>query len=337
MKYIDLQQFCILGLKLNFTNIFLLMITAFALVLTSLAILYFGADWLVKGSSSLAIRLGVAPLIVGLTVVAFGTSTPELIVSITAALSGTPEITVGNVVGSNIFNIGIILGLSAMIYPLRVHRQILRLDMPIAVLAALIFTILFWNGNFGRIEGACFLICIVVYTWYIVNQSKKEKKKADSQDDAGSYKTYKHWYIDAGLILLGLGVLALGSDMLVKNAVIIAQNFGISEAVIGLTIVAAGTSMPELATSVVAALKKNNDIAIGNIVGSNIYNLLAIMGISSLIKPIHAPEVNYIDNLVMLGFTLLLLPLMQTGYTIKRKEGILLFILYAVYLCYLIF
>lgn len=305
-------------------------------VILSLALLYFGADFLVKGSSSLAMRLGVKPLVVGLTVVAFGTSMPELIVSINAALSGSPEISVGNVVGSNIFNIGVILGISAMIHPLRVNRQLLRLDMPVVLAATLLFTILFWDGRFGRIEGAFFLITVATYTVYNIRQSRKEIVTQQVADEVAGIRMYKYWYTDVVFILAGLAVLIAGSDFLVKNAVIIARYLHMSEAVIGLTIVAAGTSMPELATSAVAAFKKNNDIAIGNIVGSNIFNLLCIMGVSSLIKPIQTTAINYVDNLVMLGFTLLLLPLMRTGYVLKRKEGATLFVFYIIYLLYLL-
>lgn len=312
------------------------MVSAILFVILSLVMLYFGADFLVKGSSSLAIRLGIKPLVVGLTVVAFGTSTPELMVSINAALSGSPEISVGNVVGSNIFNIGIILGISAMIYPLRVNRQLLRLDMPVVLVATLLFTILFWNGRFGRLEGALFVFLLIAYVVYNVRQSRKEIVTEQVVEEKNDIRKYKHWYIDVLLIGIGLAILVVGSDLLVKNAVSIARFLKINEAVIGLTIVAAGTSMPELATSAVAALKKNNDIAIGNIVGSNIFNLFCIMGISSLIQPIETLDINYIDNLVMLGFTVLLLPLMRTGYILKRKEGVTLFVFYVVYLLYLL-
>lgn len=309
------------------------MTIAILLIVLSLVILYFGADWLVKGSSSLATRFGVSALVVGLTVVALGTSTPELLVSINAALSGNPEISVGNVVGSNIFNIGLILGISALIFPLQVHRQIIRLDMPLLLVVTALFTVLFWDGQFSRIEGGLFLTTLIAYNIYMVRQARKDKSQPDTDV---RIKVYKHWGTDLLLIAAGLGLLAAGSDLLVRNAVIVAKALNMSEAVIGLTIVAAGTSMPELATSIVAALKKNTDIAIGNIVGSNLYNLLCIMGISSLIKPIAAPQVNYIDNLVMLGFTLMLMPLMLTGKRLTRGEGCILVIGYAGYMLYLL-
>lgn len=305
-------------------------------VIVSLVVLYFGADWLVKGSSSLATRFGVTPLVVGLTVVAFGTSMPELIVSVQAALSGSPEISVGNVVGSNVFNIGAILGLSALIYPLCVQRQLLRLDLPVLIVTVLLFTILFRDGRLGRWEGGLFFAGMIVYTIYMIYQARKGTLAGTEVPSSSNIRVYKHWWTDAILVLLGLILLIAGSKLLVKYAVEIARMLRLSEAVIGLTIVAAGTSMPELATSVVAAVKKNNDIAIGNIVGSCIYNILLIMGISALIKPIQAPAINITDNLVMLAFTLALLPLMKSGHRVSRWEGGLLFAGYVVYMLYLL-
>ena len=305
-------------------------------VVVSLIILYFGADWLVKGSSSLATRFGVTPLVVGLTVVALGTSMPELIVSVQAALSGSPEISVGNVVGSNIFNIGVILGISALIYPLSVQRQLLRLDMPVLITAVGLFTVLFLDGRLGRWEGLLFFTGMIAYTVYMVWHARRGNLAGTSDAPVSTIHVYKHWWSDAIFIVLGLLALILGSKILVKYAVEIARMLQLSEAVIGLTIVAAGTSMPELATSAVAAIKKNTDIAIGNIVGSCIYNILLIMGTSALIKPIQAPAINYVDNLVMLAFTLALLPLMRSGRRLNRWEGGLLLAGYVVYMLYLL-
>ena len=239
------------------------------LVAASLVVLYFGADFLVKGSASLAVRFGISPLVVGLTVVAFGTSAPELLVSVQSALEGNPGIAVGNVMGSNIFNVCAILGISAMICPLRVNPRLIRLDAPVMLVATLLFVGIFRNGSFGRWAGILFFAGICAYTIYCVYKAKRGEAVEGDEE----IKPTKSWMLDVVLVIAGLALLVWGSGLLVDNAVIIAKALGWSEAVIGLTIVAAGTSMPELATSVVAALKKRTDIAIGNLFGSNIYNL----------------------------------------------------------------
>lgn len=312
------------------------MLVTVLLLIISLVALYFGAEWLVRGSSSLALRASISPLVVGLTVVAFGTSSPELVVSLNATLSGQGDIAAGNVIGSNIFNIALILGLSAIVYPLQAKVQLFKIDIPVMLVATLLFTILFWDGYLGRVEGSLFFLGVVVYTVMSLYYSRKKKEVADTNDD-NNMKILKHWTFDIGLIIVGLVILVFASDMLVKQAVIIAQAVGISEAVTGLTIVAAGTSMPELATSIVAATKKQSDIAIGNIVGSNIFNILAIMGLSALVHPITALQVNYIDLLVMTAVSLLLLLLVRTSFRISRWEGILLVSIYVIYTVYLLF
>lgn len=313
------------------------MIIAFGGVLLSLVVLFFGADFLVKGSSSLAMRMGISPLVVGLTVVALGTSTPELLVSVRAALEGSPEIAVGNAVGSNIFNIGAILGISAIICPLAINRQLLKLDLPILVVIAALFTALFWDSQFGFWEGALFVSTLVGYTVYMIRASKKAKASVQQAEEAKSMKMLDHWWLDVLYFAGGLAALVYGSRLLVDNAVAIAHYFHLSEAVIGLTIVAAGTGMPELATSVVAAIKKNNDIAVGNVIGSCIYNLMAIMGISAMVKPIDAPAIGNQDNLVMLGFVVLLLPFMKSGSLLSRREGVVLLLGYLAYMVALLF
>ena len=296
------------------------MITSVTLLILSLFALYIGAGWLVKGSSELALKAKISNLVIGLTIVAFGTSAPELVVSLNATLSGQGDISVGNIIGSNIFNIAAILGISAVIQPLQAKRQLTRLDIPILIVATVVFTLLFWNETLGRLEGCLFLAGIILYTIFSLYYSRKHEKKVEEL--AGELeKQPEAWYKDVMYIVGGLVILIFASNLLVNNAVSIAQELGVSEAVIGLTIVAAGTSLPELATSVVSALKKNPDIAIGNIVGSNLFNILAI-----------AKNVNYVDLLVMLGLTLLLLPLVKSGQKISRAEG---WALIVVYLCYL--
>lgn len=311
------------------------MITSVTLLILSLFALYIGAGWLVKGSSEIALKANISNLVIGLTIVAFGTSAPELVVSLNATLSGQGDIAIGNIVGSNIFNIALILGISAAIYPLQAKRQLTRLDIPILIAATIAITILFWDGKLGRVEGIFFLVGIIAYTLFSLYYSRKHEKKVEEQSGELE-KQPDPWYKDILYILGGLAILIFASNLLVDNAVSIAQELGVSEAVIGLTIVAAGTSMPELATSVVSALKKNPDIAIGNIVGSNLFNILAIAGTSSVVHPIVSNNINFIDLLVMLGLTLLLLPLAKSGQKISRAEGWLLILIYVGYLGWLL-
>jgi len=306
-------------------------------IIGSLIVLYFGANSLVKGAASLAERMGVSALVVGLTVVAFGTSTPELIVSVQAAKDGFGGISIGNIVGSNIANIGLILGISSLIFPLKAHLQLIRFDTPFMIIAAILFFVFFLDNRIGRIEGTVFTISIVGYTIFNIIKSKKEHQKKVLQEFEDSIpKVTRHWALDALFIILGLAALIIGSEFLVKNSVSLARLIGMSEAVIGLTIVAVGTSTPELATSIVAALKRQPDIAIGNIVGSNIFNILGILGVASLVRPISAPDINMTDMFVMIGMSLMLLPFIKTGFTLRRWEGALLLAVYIGYVIYLL-
>lgn len=307
------------------------MVISIFLLLLSLGALYIGAEWLVRGSSALAARAHITPLVIGLTVVAFGTSAPELVVSLSAAFHGQGDIAIGNVVGSNILNICLILGVAAIIYPMQIKTRTVKKDIPVMLIATILFTVLFWNGNIGRWEGLLFFAGIVAYTFYNLYFARKQKEVAEAP-----VAVSRHWVIDLLFLLAGLGILIFASQLLVKNAVFLAKSFGISEAVIGLTIVAFGTSMPELATSIVAACRKNPEIAVGNVIGSNIFNLLAIIGTTALVHPISAPQVNYVDLLVMLGTSLLLLPLARTGYKISRVEGVGLVLVYIAYTLYLL-
>ena len=300
------------------------MITSLTLLILSLAALYIGAGWLVQGSSALALKAKISPLVIGLTIVAFGTSAPELVVSLNATLRGQGDIAIGNIVGSNIFNIGVILGVSATICPLQVKKQLLRIDIPVMLAATVLLTILFWNGTLGRTEGLFFLTGLIIYTLFSLFHSRKHGEEGPSQE---LEEQPGHWIADTLAIVGGLIVLVFASRLLVD---------GVSEAVIGLTIVAAGTSMPELATSIVAAYKRKTDIAIGNIVGSNLFNILAIAGSCSLIHPIEANNVNYIDLLVMLGISVLLLPLVKSGQKISRTEGFVLVLFYVIYMFWLL-
>lgn len=300
-------------------------------LLVSLVILYFGAEGLVSGASSLAKRIGISPLVIGLTIVSIATSAPELVVSVKAALNGQSALSIGNVLGSNFFNIGLILGLAAMIYPLAVKRQLLKLDVPIMVLTALLFFLFFLDSKISRIEALIFILLFVSYTAYLLISSKKKNSTKKESEGEVEIRLSKHWTVDILFIGIGLVALVYGSDLLVENAVIIAGRMGMSEAMIGLTIVAAGTSMPELATSVVAAIKKRADIAIGNVVGSNIFNILFILGVAGLIQPISTPDINYIDSLFVIGISLLLWVFMKKSSRIGRWEGAILILFYLIY------
>ena len=314
------------------------MLLNFLSVLAGVVILYFGATFLIKGAVSLAMRAGISVLVVGLTVVAYGTSMPEMVVSTMASFKDAGDIAVGNVVGSNIFNIAVILGISALISPMRVNINVLRFDMPVMVGVAVVFLVLFLDFRISRLEAILLFAMAISYSVFNVVKSRREEKKGEEpgMDQVGD-KKQRSVLIDIGFVLLGIGVLVLGSNLLVTGATALAKAFGASEALIGLTIVAAGTSLPELATSLVAAIKKQSDIAIGNVVGSNIFNILAILGLSGIIHPMSAPGISTFDILVMLGFSALLLPLMKTDIRISRREGAIMVLAYVAFVAYLLY
>ncbi len=301
-----------------------------------LLLLYLGAEGLIRGSVALALRLGLTPLVVGLTVVAFGTSSPELVVSLQAALSGNEAIAIGNVVGSNICNIALILGLSALIRPLKVHLQLLRMDVPLMIAASALLMLMLYDGGLGRPEGALLSVFLIGYTAFnVLNARRMQGAAPDVLAEAASPPGGPAWR--HGVFLFGgLGVLAGGAHLLITGAVDLAQQLGLSDAVIGLTIVALGTSLPELATSVVAAARNEGDIAVGNVVGSNVFNVLFILGLSALVHPLHTGGVTMTDLGIMTAFALLMLPLMRTGFRLVRWEGALLLVLYVGYVAYLL-
>ncbi len=306
-------------------------------LLAGFVLLYFGAEGLVRGSSSMALRLRVSPLVIGLTVVAYGTSMPELVVSVKAALAHQGDVSIGNVIGSNIFNIAVILGLSALIYPLKVKVQVIRYDAPIALFASILFLFFFRDNVIGRWEGAFFVFLILLYTVANLYFSRKAGRQAAEEfaDTLGVAPLPKP-ALEAALILLGLAALVLGADLLVKGAVGTARLLHVSEAVIALTIISAGTSLPELATSTVAALRRESDIAVGNIIGSNIFNLLSILGTAALLSPIEGEGIRALDGWMMVGLSLLIVPVMRTRFRISRWEGALLLAIYAGYLALLL-
>ncbi len=308
-------------------------------ILIGVVLLYFGAEWLVSGGVKIATRLSVPSLIIGLTLVAFGTSAPELAVSIDSALNGQGDISIGNVAGSNICNIGLILGAAALINPLSVKLQLFKFDSPVMVLAALGLALFCWfTGGVPRWGGVLFLLLFVAYTIVLILLARREKRDADNSvsEEAHILSWRDSFWFSAVLVIVGLGLLIAGAKILVTGAVEIGRLCGLSEAVIGLTIVAIGTSLPELATSVVAAIRGERDIAVGNVVGSNIFNVFAIMGIVPLISPVKVTGIGTVDWVVLLLFSVALLPLMRSGFEISRKEGAVLVTGFIGYLIYLI-
>ncbi|NUN12549.1 MAG: calcium/sodium antiporter [Myxococcales bacterium] len=313
------------------------------LIVLGLVLLVGGGEALVWGASGIARLARITPAVIGLTIVAAGTSMPELVVSVQAALAGSPGLAIGNVVGSNLFNIAAILGLTALIRPLRILGNTVRLEWPVMILAAFQLHLLARDGSIDRLEGAFFAVAMVIFTAYSVWLGRREMTEIETQEfEANPNPSLpqsgpKALLFFLLLVAVGIGLLVGGSTALVTGSVGVAASLGVSETIIGLTIVAAGTSTPELVTSLVAARRGKDDIAVGNIVGSNIFNVLAILGVTALILPVPVPnEIIVRDNWWMLGVSLLLFPLMKTGLRINRAEGALLLGVYAVYLGILI-
>ncbi len=309
-----------------------------------LVLLVGGAEFLVRGAAQLAAAVGISPLIIGLTVVAFGTSAPELAVSVRSAMSGQAgaDIAVGNVVGSNIFNVLFILGLSAAITPLAVSQRLVRVDVPLMIGASVLLLLLALDGRIGRLDGALLFAGILAYTLFAILQGRRESQ-AVAAEYAGEFsarpRTPAGYLIDAGYIVGGLALLVLGAHWLVDAAVDIARAFGVGELVIGLTIVAAGTSLPEVATSVMASIKGERDIAVGNVVGSNLFNILSVLGLAALVAPDGvnvAPSALYFDIPIMIAVAFACLPIFFTGYAIARWEGLLFLGYYALYTAFLV-
>jgi len=301
-----------------------------------LIMLFIGAEGLIRGSSNLALKIGITPLVVGLTVVAFGTSTPELVVSLKAALLGNSSISLGNVVGSNIVNIALILGVAALIRPLDVHANVIRREIPIMIVISLLLLLILIDGEIGFIDGLMFVTGLIVYLIINIIMARKEKNPEVDAEFKEGLKSKIGIPVSIVLMIAGLGLLILGANLFVQSAVAIAKIFNVSDAIIGLTIVAVGTSLPELITSIVASYKKEADIAIGNVVGSNIFNILGILGITAIIIPISSVGISYFDLGVMLFAAIILLPLSRTGFSISRLEGALLLAGYAAYIYYLL-
>lgn len=314
------------------------------LLILGLLCLVGGAEALVRGASRLAISFGVSPLVVGLTIVAFGTSAPEAAVSVGAVVGGTTDLAIGNVIGSNIFNILVILGLSALVKPLVVHAQIVRQELPVMIGSAVLLAFFVLDARLDRPEALLLLAGVVVYTVFLVRQSRRATRRtenayADVIDPPPSSHWDRHWSVQSLLVVAGLLLLVLGSDLLVAAAVDIARALGVSDLVIGLTIIAAGTSLPEVATSVMAALRGQRDIAVGNVIGSNTFNVLLCLGAAGSASPDGlgvSPHVLSLDLWVMLGVAAITVPLFIVGYTVTRLNGLLLLLAYGAYTAYLI-
>lgn len=305
-------------------------------IVLGIGLLYGGAEGLVRGSASAAARLGLTPLVIGLTVVAFGTSAPELAVSVDAALAGQGDVAVGNVVGSNIGNIGLILALAALIRPTIVQAQIIRFDVPVLLGVTLVFLLMLADAGIARWEAIVLMAGLVAYTWISLRLARHEPAAIQQEYAAGMPPRHAGLARDAVLVLGGLILLVIGARLLVAGAIDIAGAFGISDAVIALIVVALGTSLPELATSVLAASRGQADIAVGNIIGSNLFNVLGIIGLAGAIQPLADTGMQLVDLGMLLGMTLLLLPLMRSGFRINRGEGAFLLLLYCGYLVHLL-
>jgi cation:H+ antiporter len=313
-------------------------------LLAGLVLLVGGAEVLVRGAARLAAQFGIPPLIIGLTVVAFGTSAPETAVSVQAAYAGSGDLAIGNVLGSNIANVLLILGITAMAAPLVVSRQLIRLDIPLMIGASLLVYGLALDGSLSRLNGALLFACILAYTAFQVIKGRQDNRNPDNDEFAEEYglpetpRPYA-WAINLGLLVIGLGLLVGGANLLVEGAVELARAFGLSELVIGLTVIAIGTSLPELATSLIAVLKGERDIAVGNIVGSNLFNLLAVLGLTALVSPTAVPvaaNALAFDFPVMIAVAIACLPIFFNGYRISRWEGTLFVCFYLLYTLYLI-
>lgn len=313
------------------------MIISSILILIGFILLIFGANWLVDGASSLARKNHISDLVIGLTIVAFGTSAPEMVVNMVASFNGLPDMVIGNVIGSNNFNLFIILGVAGLIYPITVQSSTAWKEIPISLIAALICLVLAndlfldLNKEISRIDGVILLAAFLFFLFYVFKQLKREKSEEIPPEPISNTKI-------GALLILGLGGLILGGKLVVDNGISLATELGVSQKIIGLTIIAAGTSLPELMTSIVAAIKKNSNIAIGNVIGSNIFNILLILSVSSIISPIEYNTNFNRDVLILIGGTVFLILAMVTGKRKKldRWEALLLLSFYVFYTFYFV-
>jgi cation:H+ antiporter len=304
-----------------------------------LVMLVVGAEWLVRGASRLAAAVGISSLVIGLTVVAYGTSAPEVAVSVQAAFEGRPDLAIGNVVGSNILNVLFILGVSAIITPLIVSKQLIRWDVPLMIGVSVLALLMSLDGNIGTLDGAVLVTGLVSYTVWSIRQGRREASASEEASEPVD-RSGKAMALNIGLVVVGLGTLVLGSRWLVEGATVIARTLGVTELVIGLTIVAAGTSLPEVATSIIASIRGQRDIAVGNVVGSSIFNILSVLGISSLVAPGAGIPVSSaviaFDMPVMIAVAVACLPVFFHQGMINRWEGALFVFYYVAYTVYMV-
>jgi cation:H+ antiporter len=319
-------------------------VLTFVALAIGLVCLVAGAELLVRGAATIASRLGIAPVIVGLTVVAFGTSAPELAVSVSATLGGNADVALGNVVGSNIGNVLLILGASAVVGGLAVQQRIIRVDIPVLIAVSIAAFVMSLDNNIGRVDGIILLAGLLIYTGWLIRGARNERpdivaEYAESVETLEGASIERPLWFNAGLVVAGLVVLVVGSQLLVNSATDIAESAGVSQLVIGLTVVAIGTSLPELATSILAAMRGQRDIAVGNVIGSNLFNLMSVLGLSSIVsgKGIPVSDVSLrLDLPVMLAATIVLVPIIWNGFEIQRWEGFVLISFYALYVAYLV-
>jgi cation:H+ antiporter len=313
--------------------------TSWLLLAIGLVVLVLGAELLVRGASSLAARLGISPLVVGLTIVAFGTSSPEVAVSLSAVANDQPDLALGNAVGSNTFNVLFILGLSALIRPLVVHQKLVRVEVPLTILASGVLWLMLADGALGRADALVLIAGITGYTTAAIRGARRESDDVKAEYAAAT-PTMKRGSVRIAIALIaaGLALAVLGAHWLVDGAVAIARSLGVSELVIGLTIIAAGTSLPEVATSVVAAVRGQRDIAVGNVLGSNLFNVLGILGLAGIVAPNGlpaSPDLMAFDLPVMIAASIACLPILFTGYLVDRWEGAVFLLAYTAYVAYL--
>ena len=305
-----------------------------ATTIVLLIILIVGGDYLVRGSSSIALRLHLSPLVVGLTIVAFGTSAPELVISVQSALKGSPDLAMGNVVGSNICNLALVLGLTAVIRPVKVLPNSIRVDWPVTMGASILLFLMVREGYLNAVEGIIMVVALFIYLFLTIRQSRKDTMTAKAEEDAEIPDApKKQIWKDILFIVIGCFGLYYGSEWFVGSAKDLALSLGVEERVVGLTVVALGTSLPELVTAALASYKGQSDLALGNLMGSNIFNILSILGITSIFKTIHVHETILSRDIIsMLMITLMILPLMVMRREVGRVDGFILLFVYAVYI-----
>ncbi|WP_080875531.1 calcium/sodium antiporter [Oceanobacillus timonensis] len=311
----------------------------YILLIVGFILLVKGADWFVDGSANISRLLRVPPVLIGLTIVALGTSAPEVTVSIIAAIQGTADVSVGNVVGSNIFNITMVVGIAAVIFPLQVKNEMIVKQIPFTLLASLALLALAGDVTLqgsaenilSRSDGFILLLFLSIFMYYIIEVGLKSRKETKPVGDSNV-----KWGKSTLITVIGVAAIIIGGQFVVNNATEIALSWGMSEALVGLTIVAVGTSLPELVTSISAAMKKESEIAMGNVVGSCIFNILFVLGTTSLISPLSINPIIFTDIWIMIVLTILLLIFSRTGFRIGRKEGFILFLMYVIYMIYII-